>query len=395
MNTPQHLTPEAAEEIARRKIETSGKEPETESTAVVKRGVDALEQRLLSVAQTPAERAEVFNQLSEYRRSKMIRIAATEITNLSWGKKISDLARGAIARYALETGTDPVRHWTVLGGNLYDTAQLWFDLAASQPDYDGHSEPEYINDDERADEEERNRRRAQRVKYNVPEDVKGACIVVVYRIIRGVRTPFVGVNWAGNRECYVAAKNAMGTKYDPIGEQDPGKTSFTRAFRRAAKTAWPIWPYRRLMAPDEGLSIEELGRAEVGEVIQQGRDAEKRSGATPEEPGMFPTNPDTPPAAIVQPDLAVRTSHTTGKVDADAAERAYEQDVDRGDQAKEEAPSKEDLAVEIEELLASERLPKRSREIWGGIYAAVCKTPQSTTVEDLIYLRKRIKAALQ
>lgn len=281
------------------------------------------ESRLLEQAQTPQERTLVFEKMSEYRQAQIIREAATAIAGLSWGKALSPYAQAAIARYALETGTDPVRGWIVIGDNLFDTSALWYDLATSQPDYLGY-EHEYINEDTRADDDERRRRRQLRVKHNVPEDVKGACIVVIYRMINGTRTPFVGVNWAGNRKCYIAAKKAEGIKLDPVGEQDPGKTAFTRAFRRAAKTAWPIWPYRRQWPSDEGLPLEELGRAAVGNLLKQGREAEKRGGGGKAQPGMYPANPDTPPAVEVEPGLKVRTSHTQGEVDADAAQRAYE-----------------------------------------------------------------------
>lgn len=253
-------------------------EPESQpGTDVVK--VDEAEEskhRLLKLAETPEERAFAFNAMTAVRQSRLIRQAAESIAATSWGKEISPVARAAVARYAYECGTDPVRHWTVLGGNLYDTSTLWLELATSQPTYEGY-DVEHINDDKRLDEQERAHRRQLRATYNMPDDVKGCAIVTIFKRMPGgeVRT-FKGVNHAGNRKGFVARKGADGEIRDPIGEQDPGKTAETRAFRRAAKRAWPIWRFKRDIPDDEGLNVAELGRQQIGEMLTHEQAEAKR-----------------------------------------------------------------------------------------------------------------------
>ncbi len=250
-------------------------QPTEQSTAVAK--VDTEEQgKLLDMAKTPQERAFAFEHLTRRRQEQMVRRAAQEIALMSWGKDLSQAARAAVAFFAYECGTNPVTHWTVLGGNLYDTSLLWFDLATSQPDYEGY-EARHINDDDRLDDAGRLERRQLRAKYNIPEDVKGACIVTIWkRLASGQIRSFTGVNHAGNRQGFNARKGAAGLIKDPIGEQDPGKTAETRAFRRAAKRCWPIWRFKRDIPESEGLNVEELARGEVNELLTaEGAEASK------------------------------------------------------------------------------------------------------------------------
>ncbi len=211
--------------------------------------------KLLDLAQSPEERAFAFNTMKAVQQGRLIRQAAEAIAVKSWGKDISASARAAVARYAFETGTDPVRHWRVLGDNLYDTAELWLDLVTSKDTYEGN-EVEHINDDERLDDAERKRRRHLRATHNMPDDVKGCAMVTIYkRMPNGNLRLFLGVNDAGNRTGFNARKGAVGLIKDPIGEQDPAKTAETRAFRRAAKRAWPIWRFKRDIPDNEGLNV--------------------------------------------------------------------------------------------------------------------------------------------
>jgi hypothetical protein len=278
---------------------------DTRSTAVTrtpatqvpeKDRAEAVAEKLLALAKSPEERAFAFQALDRYRQSKLIREASDLVAGTKWGRELSVAGRAALARYALTTGTDPVRHWMILGDKLYDTAELWLDLVTSQPDFNGY-EPEDLSWTEGLTDEERMRRRQERARHGLPQDVKGACVVRIYK--KGIDRPFIGANHAGNRKTFLANKGAVGDKPDPIGEQDPAKTAFTRAFRRAAKTAWPIWPYRRLPMPtDEGVSVVELppgsverteGKLAVEEVVQQGREARQ-----PEPPPAQVSNPSDP-----------------------------------------------------------------------------------------------------
>jgi hypothetical protein len=252
------------------------------STAVAK-AVDTEEQsKLLEMAKTPQERAFAFEQLTRRRQGQMVRRAAQEIAAMSWGKDLSQAARAAIAFFAYECGTNPVTHWIVLGGNVYDTSALWFDLATSQPDYEGY-EARHINDDDRLDDTERHERRGLRAKYNMPEDVKGVCIVTIWkRLASGQIRAFTGVNHAGNRMGFNARKGAQGLIKDPIGEQDPGKTAETRAFRRAAKRCWPIWRFKRDIPENEGLNLEELAREGINDLL-----TDERTEADKAQPGKL------------------------------------------------------------------------------------------------------------
>lgn len=254
-------------------VSTDGPEAATERGRNAVGKVRDLEKDLLALAETPEERARAYEMATAHRRSQMIRASAISIAATTWGKDLSDAARAYVARYALELGTDPVRHWEILGGKLYDRAELWLDLCASQPDYLGETH-EYINDDDRASTDERTRRKDLRVKHNAPEDLKGICVVTIKR---KDRPDSVGINWAGNRKGFNARVGTVSEIKDPIGEQEPGKTSFTRAFRRAAKLAYPLWfAKNRTLGTygenGEGITVGEL-KDEVEAVIEQGRQA--------------------------------------------------------------------------------------------------------------------------
>lgn len=230
-------------------------------TAVAKRDPDDLEQNLLDVAKTPEEKAFAYGALSRYRQSVLIRKAAAAISGTMWGKNMSEVARAALAAYALETGTDPVRHWYVLGDRLYDNAELWMDIAAAHPDFAGADEPKYIHDDDRASAEVRALRLQLRINYGVPDDTPGACVVVLHTKTRG---DFVGVNWVKMH------KTSEGKWRDSVGHQEPTLTALTRAWRKAAKKAFPLWygshPLRQKVeraldddrGVERGLPIEQL-----------------------------------------------------------------------------------------------------------------------------------------
>lgn len=194
--------------------------------------VEETERTLLALAKTFEEKQAAWLLISRYRQSQMIREAATAIAETTWGKDLSPLGRAAVARYALETGTDPVRHWEVLGGRLYDRAELYYDLLAATPDF-VRDDVEFIHDDVRASAEERERRKLRRVEYGVPDVVGEAKVAVkaaaVVTLTFKDRGPFVGVNWAPRN------------RSDPVGDAEPVKCAQTRAYRKAAKKACPIW----------------------------------------------------------------------------------------------------------------------------------------------------------
>jgi len=262
---------------------------------------DELLGQLLDRAKSPDERALAFDLAATARKHAMVQEAAKHVSATTWGKDLSEAARKSFARWALEMGTDPVRHWTLLGGRVYDLAELYYDLIASQPDFD-HDEFEYLHDDLRAPQEERDRRRLLRVQLAVPDEMKGACRVTL--IFKG-RGPFIGVNWAGSR----------GKKQDPVGDQDPEKTAYTRAFRKAAKKAVPLWFERR--AADLGprrAHVEALissakanERGELASVVAlpPGQAAATEAVAHPERRGVVPAvDPDDEPKGMPETEQA-------------------------------------------------------------------------------------------
>ena len=247
----------------------------TESTAVAKKRDEGVD-RLLAIAGDSVElRAQAFALMHATKQAQLIRGAMAGIAGLSWGSKLSPDLRSAVARYALENGTDPVRHWEVLGGRLYDRAELWQDLCASQETYDGHTF-EYLHDDDRLSEEDRGARRRLRGKFCIPEGVTAACVVTIHRSDKPL--PFVGVNWAGEYTVSMVAKTGQpGTHRDPIGEENPGKTAYTRAFRKAAKMAYPLWFRRKTQKdPEGGIELGTLSRGEIEERLENHRQEAKQ-----------------------------------------------------------------------------------------------------------------------
>jgi hypothetical protein len=185
-----------------------------------------LETQLLAEAKTPQERQLAFGLASQVRQADMVRKAALASAEEGWGKLISPMARAATIRYCFSIGADPFRHVNVLGGNIYLNAAFWMDLVASNPKFK-RAEVLFIHDDTRASDEDRERRKALRIQYGVPEKAPGAAVVTLF--YEGERGPFIGVNWAGVRE------------KDPVGIAEPTKTAETRAYRRAALKAEPAW----------------------------------------------------------------------------------------------------------------------------------------------------------
>ena len=232
----------------------------TEPKAVSK--VEDRAERLLAIAgDDPLLKAQAFQAMTAYKQSQLITQGAAAIAELSWGVNLSPMMRGEVARYALEQGTDPVRHWEVLGGRLYDRAELWLDLVTAQVDFEGFTK-KFLHDDERLDDGQRAERMALRAEHGVPEGMAGACLVTIYR---SSHMPSEGVNWAGSH----------GNKKDPVGDAEPTKTAFTRASRKAAKTCYPLWFRRHRKAELEGVEIARFSREGVEERLESERQVRK------------------------------------------------------------------------------------------------------------------------
>ena len=248
------------------------------ATAVTKRPDVGAE--LIASAKTFEERQLAWTLASKIRQNDMLRQAAAAIGETGWGKDISQAARAAVARYCLEVGADPVRHVHVLGGStVYLNGEFYKELCAVNPKF-LRAETDFIHDDDRADEKERERRKGLRVKWGVPEKAPGACLVTLF--YADGRGPFEGVNWAGVRD------------KDPVGKAEPTKTAETRAYRKAAMKAEPAW-FR---------SHPRLAHAE--EVLAQGR--------------LAPHEEEQPPAALEPEPVEVKA------IAAKSGEGVQEQD---------------------------------------------------------------------
>jgi len=246
---------------------------------------DALEQQLLADAKTPQERALAYQLATTARQQTMLRRTAMAVAETGWGKDVSPVARQAVVRYCMEIGADPVRHVHILGGTVYLNAAFWMELVAANPKFLRAAPTEFIHDDDRATPEERQARKARRVEFGVPEQVKGAAVVTLF--YAGDRGPFIGVNWAGS----------YGKKQDPVGDQDPTKTAETRAYRRAAIKAEPAWfrDHPRLQAAQELIvqgrelerAVDALPPLGLKPVATDGGYAEEPSAALPAKVGVI------------------------------------------------------------------------------------------------------------
>lgn len=160
---------------------------------------------------------------------------AKAIRSQIWGKDLHPNVLDAVIAYCRQNQLDAVRHVEVLGGTIYLTATFYQERGAPLL-HSGEvvlEEPDYINADPRLDElakggdqwaiDEGARRKRERIKFAVPEQVKAA--VVQRAKLRSGMTA-VGVNWCGN---------VPGNKKDPVGDAEPAKTAQTRAQRRCWK----------------------------------------------------------------------------------------------------------------------------------------------------------------
>lgn len=197
----------------------------------------------------------------EVQAMLMERKAANEVSrqvaNMSWGKSLDHLAVRALTEYCRRHRIDPAREIDVLGGRIYLNAN-YFIRRLAEMQRQGRirevAEPLHFNADDRlaklaargvaGAQELADTREMLRVKHNVPEGAKGACLI---RITTTDGVTVEGVGYAG-------------VGRDPVGESAPGKTAETRAFRRAG---------RLLVETVPALSGELEALREDGEVVAE------------------------------------------------------------------------------------------------------------------------------
>ncbi len=171
-----------------------------------------------------------------------------------WGKDSTARVIAGVAEYARVNGLDAVRHIEVLGGKIYLVGEFYLERAA--PLYQRGVlvpiEPEYIHRDPRIDAllkssepthvewatMEQFRRMQQRILFAAPEEAKAICI---YRVqIAATGQILSGVNWAGGVRG--RTKKDPNRWADPVGEENPTTTSFTRAARRCLRQLIEVLP---------------------------------------------------------------------------------------------------------------------------------------------------------
>jgi len=225
-------------------------------------------------------------------QAKVLQESAATIAQLSWGQQLSDHARFAMARWCAAAGIDPVRHIDVLGGRIYDNANLYIDKLAATPEflYDevvilaplDHRkiDPALVGGEEsaarlRAQQQAINAHRlALQMEYEIPSDINNFpdnAAAALVRLYFRDGSMVEGVNWAGSRG---RTKGKHESTFDPVGDIEPVKTAITRAFRKAAKKKVPVW-FKR------GEFGELFERAEG--LIAEGREMLKAAGVDPDE----------------------------------------------------------------------------------------------------------------
>jgi len=225
----------------------------------------------------------------------MLREASTAMAKLSWGSALSDVTRAAVCRWALENDVDPLRHFDILGNNIYPNARYYYDKVASEGNLH-HDEVVIIaplvsidfskmpvspaqRDELKAQAQEINAERLMlQMAYGVPEAINASgqhAAAAVVRLFWNDGSMSEGCNWAGK---YGQKKG------DPVGEEHPVKTAITRAFRKAAMKKVSVHKFAK---GEEGTPV-----ATLGTYIDQ--DREERHAAKPHRFAIAPGNFEDP-----------------------------------------------------------------------------------------------------
>lgn len=245
--------------------------------------------------------------------ARMRRQIVQTIRGQIWGKDLSDMLTGAIARYCIENNLDAVRHVEVLGGRIYLTAELYMERGAPliRAGVVHPHEPDYINADPRLEEmakagdewatAEQLRRKKLRIQYNAPEEAKA--IVVQRFTLPSSGKDILGVNWCGG------LKN---NKRDPVGDAEPAKTAQTRALRRAWRQIADVIPeYGAQVRPlEEAAARLELPVAVVDRPAEEHRETRiNRNLGGGEDPYMLGAGAPAAAPAAEEPKETVHASN--------------------------------------------------------------------------------------
>jgi len=282
------------------------------------------------VRTTPSETQRAREQMpDEAKRAlddrKQLHLVAAKISEMNWGKGLSNEMQRAVAMYCRQNLIDPTEI-DVLGGNIYRNSRYYL-RRLSEMTEDGLVEyaiPDHVHADKRlvelakgADEraekarKELARREDIRIQMNIPD---AAVAAVVFRVkLKNTPVEFAAAKWTGG-----------GTrKSDPVGDTFPVETAETRACRRVMRyiaSQVPHLKWREEELDDKGVLVsarlaDEREAARIQrEVIPTSNKAFDSGAVRPmpfigsdpyESPGMKPIlGPgDTIPTTVVEKSL--------------------------------------------------------------------------------------------
>lgn len=229
----------------------------TTNTSVATREQIAAELRRTPLGQPSAAAQQMIAE------RKALNEVARQIGNLTWGKSLGENVCRAVAEYCRRYNIDPATEIDVLGGRIYRNANYFLRRGAElrRQGLIREVSVRHINADPRLTrikghegaESELADREFLRIMHNVPDEAKGAVIVTIYPVDGA---PVTGVNWAGS----------FGSRKDPVGDNDPGKTAETRAYRRAWRHLVETIPALKATeddAKEDGKDLSEVVREEI------------------------------------------------------------------------------------------------------------------------------------
>lgn len=157
-------------------------------------------------------------------------------TGVVKGSALSPATRQMFAEFCIKAGANPYYHVDLLGGKPFLNEKYWSDRINSDPQF-VEWRPVNISDSPTA-----------RAEWGIPAWAEAAYVVEIDKLanfapLAKIRSGEI-TDWRAyvvtTREANYAGGKKAG-KPDPVGNENPGKTARTRALRRTAAKAFPIW----------------------------------------------------------------------------------------------------------------------------------------------------------
>lgn len=221
------------------------------------------------------------------------------------GSSFSPATRQAFAEFCFAARANAMYHVDMLGGKPYLNAQYWSDRINSDERYVDHRLINISNDPDR------------RAEYGVPEWALAAYVCEIRKLmpfapLEKIRSGEVldferyvarveEPNWAGNKP-KKAKRDGGSYDADPIGNEEATKTARTRALRRTAARAFPVW----MAAEEERIKkLENAIQAEFRRIKSEQMD--ERAALPPQEgPQALRVGAGEPVAAPVPVEVGTR-----------------------------------------------------------------------------------------